>query len=265
MCKRWDCPKCAIQRQITALNRIRAGKPERMVTLTLRPQRDKSLDAQILFIRTAFKRLVARIRRRFQGFEYVATLELQKNGTPHIHTLYRGVYIPQRWLSKAWLQLTGAYKVDIRQVDKVPAACAELVKYFVKTAAQIQAAAPGIPLLVMSRNWLPPGYSDAQDEPEPWDHKIYLHLPISYAFELVADAGLIVTVSPTAPHRYKLTALPGDTIKPLDTALSRSPIQTQKLQAILTHVFTHACSPGHDLNSELQLIDAEARARQLGE
>jgi len=262
-CHRWDCPKCSHIRQAQAMNRVRAGRPERFLTLTLRPNPAENLDYHIDLIRTAFKRLVARIRRNYQGFEYLAALELQKNGTPHIHCVFRGVYIPQKWLSSAWHQLTNAYIVHVRQVDKIPGICNEVCKYLTKTAADIQKAAPGVPLIVMSRGWLPPDYQDEKEEHEPWDYKVYLHLPGDYLVDLIATIGGIVTVNPKQPHRLKVSFLPQDQPQPMDTTLCRHPISAQKLQLLINYVFVHRCARTYDLRAQLELIDIEARAKHL--
>ena len=62
-----------------------------------------------------------------------------KTGNVHIHALYYGPYIPQRLLSKIWLEETGSFVCDIRAVDQsergLNDAVAEVTKYMTKIAA----------------------------------------------------------------------------------------------------------------------------------
>lgn len=61
-----------------------------------------------------WRRLHERIRRRFRTIEYLLVLEPQKRGAAHLHMVYRGPFIPQRWLSRAAEQSGFGRIADIR-------------------------------------------------------------------------------------------------------------------------------------------------------
>lgn len=178
LCHKWSCPYCANERFLRVRALARAGKPERLITLTLRPAPGVGLRCQISNLRLCWRRLLQRLRRQFGPFEWLSALELTKNGTPHMHVLQRGAYIPQAWLSQAWKAYTGAYIVHIRKVDQVPGSVAEVTKYLAKTAAALELSAPHVPVFTHSRGWLPDDYGDQSDPQDPWDFKIWL--PVSW-------------------------------------------------------------------------------------
>lgn len=132
----------------------------------------------------------------------MAALEIQKNGTPHLHVLQRGTYIPQRWLSAAWLSLTGSFKVYIEKVNHVEGAVDELTKYLCKTAAQVQAACPGRPLWTMSRNWLPADFDDKSDR-EPRDpYACHFRLAMADVEWVLEKLDAFLEEVPDRPYHY---------------------------------------------------------------
>lgn len=82
----------------------------------------------------AINYLVKRIRRHFPlaTFEYFVIWERTAKGWPHAHMLLRAPFIPQRWLSVQWSELTGARIVDIRPVRTPEAVAAYVAKYLTK-------------------------------------------------------------------------------------------------------------------------------------
>ncbi|GAI55298.1 unnamed protein product, partial [marine sediment metagenome] len=162
-----------------------------------------------------------RIRRTFGPTEYMAFLELQRNGTPHFHVLTRGSYIPQKWLSDAWHSLTGAFKVDIRQVRRVAGAVAEVTKYLTKTAGDLQTKAPGVAIVTRSRGWLPPDFDDTSEPADPHAHRLYVGLtcreisatlqPLGGSLRAVPDSpGKCIVVLPRPPTHHDLGRLISD-------------------------------------------------------
>jgi len=82
----------------------------RFLTLTTaRPGDDRHLSEH-------FEALVKRIRRRYGRFEYCKVRTDEGYGV--LHLLYRGGYIPQKWVSDAWREIHGAGVVDVRAVGK---------------------------------------------------------------------------------------------------------------------------------------------------
>jgi len=63
----------------------------------------------------AIPHLFKRLRRRLPGqtLEYALFWELTDAGWPHAHIIFRGPYIPKPWLLAAWLDLTGAFIIDL--------------------------------------------------------------------------------------------------------------------------------------------------------
>lgn len=80
-----------------------------------------------------FSALVKRIRRRYGKFEYIGVKEFTRKGLLHLHLLFRGVFISQRWLSDAWFDLHGAFRVFLQQLrGRRKRIGAYLCKYLVK-------------------------------------------------------------------------------------------------------------------------------------
>jgi hypothetical protein len=68
------------------------------------------------------------LRRRYgQAPKFIAVLELQKSGNPHLHVLIDR-FIEQAWLSSAWVAVGGGRIVDIRWV-RIRSVSRYLAKY----------------------------------------------------------------------------------------------------------------------------------------
>lgn len=112
-CKMFSCQRCGpkkqawLKRQVERL--VLEEGLDRFVTLTLKTTGLDQLQSFEL-IQQAWNRLTARIRRKYGGLEYVWIVETTERGYAHLHVLIDR-YIPQRWLSGAWLAVTGTSKV----------------------------------------------------------------------------------------------------------------------------------------------------------
>lgn len=152
-CKSWDCPTCC-QRKVWALQtRIANGRPTKFITLTCRPFKDEDSRHQLLRLKKAFPKLVQRIRRVYGQFEYALTWELTKKGIAHCHIACRCKYIPQKWLSDAWHELTGAFRVDIRVIKQQEKAAIYLTKYLMKDHARTARILSGARLYQFSKGY----------------------------------------------------------------------------------------------------------------
>lgn len=60
--------------------------------------------------------LVKRIRRRYGRFEYIRIKTDEGNGV--LHLIYRGSFIPQRWLSRQWTDIHSSWNADIRDTQR---------------------------------------------------------------------------------------------------------------------------------------------------
>lgn len=162
-CHRYDCPTCGPSRAAEARAIARSGRPERLLTLTLRRDIRAPVNRQIEFIFRSWAELVRRIKRHFSAFSYMKVLELTKAGTPHLHVLTRGDYIPIRWIRHQWQQITGAFIVYIQRIDRTSSGVHEVTKYLLKTAAQLAAIFPNIRIFTHSRDWVIDSDSEAPD------------------------------------------------------------------------------------------------------
>jgi len=79
--------------------------------------------------------LVKRLRRRLPEFEYIANTEFTSSGLMHLHVVYRGGFINQKWLSATWQELHRAKIVYIQHFRGGKKRLgAYLCKYFSKTS-----------------------------------------------------------------------------------------------------------------------------------
>lgn len=254
LCHRWDCPKCAYLRRASVRAQARAGLPERLVTLTLRPRPAIPLIEQIRFIRKSFRTLIQRIRRNYPRLEYMSFLELQHNGTPHLHVLTRGSYISQRWLSRAWVSLTGAFKVDIRKIDRVPGAVAEVTKYLTKTAGSLQVKAPGQPIVTKSRRWLPPDFNKDSDPPDPFDFRLYIPIDTRGIASILEQLGGCLESVHDHPSR-RIVVLPRPpTYDTLASTICNGSWGQAAFALILLHAFSPAYAYGISLEEDLDAL-----------
>lgn len=205
LCHRWDCPACSRARLAKARAQAAAGKPERIITLTTRPREGLSTEAAVKWIRERWQRLLRRLRRNYPRLEYMAFLELHKSGWPHLHVLTRGCYIPQRVLSAWWRDLTGSFKVHIQKIPKAWKAINEATKYYLKTARQVHAACPALPVYSLSKGWLPDDWHEG-DRPAG-DRSFYCFCRLPWrAFEgLCEDIGAELHPLPRSPGTFYLT------------------------------------------------------------
>lgn len=121
-CRRWSCPYCAKRLKARTVRRAMAGfipgQRVRMLTLTAAATDtvERSYDEQA----RRWKVFREQLRRDFAAmrFEYFKVIERQQRGHAHLHILFRGDFIPQRWLSAAAAKAGFGPVVDIRQVGK---------------------------------------------------------------------------------------------------------------------------------------------------
>jgi hypothetical protein len=131
-CKRWGCIYCA-RRKIRRMAFLTNGaKPNRMLTLTLNPDKWESPRQGWEATADAVPELIRQIRTTRGECEYLRVTELHKSGWPHYHLLLRSGFIPQKEVVAAWNALTGAKIVDIRKISDSFSSFRYLVKYLSK-------------------------------------------------------------------------------------------------------------------------------------
>lgn len=141
-CKRWGCPTCGPRKVRATIARINAGMAlgtVRFFTITS----PGGEDAATTYARfpERWKRLHQRLVRRFGRIEYLGVVEPQpRRGAAHVHVVYRGPFIPQRWLSRAAAESGFGRIVDIRRSHKGLAGY--VAKYLTKELAGSKAGPP---------------------------------------------------------------------------------------------------------------------------
>lgn len=115
-----------------------SGEPNKILTLTVNPERGGSPLDRRNMLHDAWKKLVKRIIRRFKfpAVHYLAFLERTKRGEPHLHILLRCPYIPQRWLAGQMRDLIGAPICWIEKIKGTRQAIKYVTKYVTKEPAQ---------------------------------------------------------------------------------------------------------------------------------
>jgi hypothetical protein len=118
-CKTWGCAHCGpkkAKRYKAAIRQI-AEKEQlnRFLTLTLDPR--KISGSPVRYLRRIFNKFRVYLLRKFgRSIKYIAVLEFQQNGNPHLHILVDR-FIQQHWISQTWSALGGGRIVDIKFVD----------------------------------------------------------------------------------------------------------------------------------------------------
>lgn len=152
-CKRWTCPDCHPINAYKLGLRLALTEPTHFITLTLIPDPSRSPAELLDEMNSAWRSLWKRIKRR-QGDAakgYCKVVERTRSGTPHLHIVCTIRYIPQRYLSKMWEQLTGARIVDIRRVRTARTLSKYLTKYLTKSGQPVE----GRRKYSASFQWLP--------------------------------------------------------------------------------------------------------------
>jgi hypothetical protein len=114
-CGCWRCPKCGSRKVKYTRERIRGGLGlgrTRFLTLTS-PGQESVVDSLELLARR-WKAFHRRLTRRVGHIEYLAVVELQKRGSPHLHVLVRGPLVSGVWVRQAAVAVGFGKQSDIR-------------------------------------------------------------------------------------------------------------------------------------------------------
>lgn len=136
-----------------------AGNPNRFITLTINPSVGSNPEHRLRLLARAWRLIVKRLRRQHPQTDiaYLAVVEGTKRGEPHLHILYRGPYIAQRWLSEAMDGIAESPIVDIRRVRDPNQVVRYVAKYITKRPAQFGTS---------KRYWRTQNY-EPPEEPDP--------------------------------------------------------------------------------------------------
>lgn len=154
LCRKWNCPSCGPRKARRLRKRLSKTRPNRLVTLTLRPEPGLSPRDHLAIANRAWSVIWRRLRRKHgpKAAGYAKIVELTKAGTPHLHIIVDCPWIEQRWLSAAWRDLTGSFIVDVRAVTRKRGIAGYLTAYLTK-ALEVP---PGMRKWSASRQWVPP-------------------------------------------------------------------------------------------------------------
>jgi len=133
-CRAWSCENCRSMRVKQLIAEIIAGRPERMLTLTMKPDPSSNPDDQAKVLAANWRRLIRLIRKEFPHVKhsYFAVFEAHKSGWPHLHIALRGCFLKWEWLRDRWQELTGSNGVDIRFIHNPRDCAAYVAKYMGK-------------------------------------------------------------------------------------------------------------------------------------
>lgn len=150
-CKGWDCVDCSAVKKRKLRRQILAGEPNKFATFTLRPLAGEYPVEMRKRLSACFNIFIRRTKRHFnlKSLPFLAVVEAHESGFPHIHVFLRCDFIPQKWIKRAWQEITGAFKVDIRQIRNQNGAARYATKYVTKAPARYLK----MPRYWSSRDW----------------------------------------------------------------------------------------------------------------
>ncbi len=135
-CKGYGCGICGPKKIRMVRKRIAQHAVERkltrFLTLTLDPKKlpaGATLKDRIAYLQATWRKMRVKPERKLgKPLVFIAVMELQRNGNPHLHMLV-GSYLPKDWISKAWESQGGGRQTRIEYAD-VHRVSAYLAKYF---------------------------------------------------------------------------------------------------------------------------------------
>jgi hypothetical protein len=134
-CKSYRCGVCGPYKLRRVRKRIVALAVQhglfRFLTLTLDPSKldpNGNLQAEIAYLRECWRKMRVYIERKLgHPLVFIAVVELQQSGRPHLHLLI-GSFLRQSWVSNVWDALGGGKIVDLRWIQ-ITRVAAYLAKY----------------------------------------------------------------------------------------------------------------------------------------
>lgn len=190
LCKRWSCPYCAQVNRWRVISEAIAGKPRRLLTLTVSSTQYPDPAEAASALKRGLRLLRLRLQRHptLEDFSFLAVFEAHKSGAPHLHLLVRGKFLPWQKLRQWWEEITGSTHIDIRAIKGRKDAARYVAKYLGKDLH----AFPGC-----KRYWRSHGYpKPANDNELPTRNPvrpIRLEIPFYEALDRLEWQGWTVT------------------------------------------------------------------------
>lgn len=133
-CKRWNCPNCVDWRQRCLMARCIEGRPNRFITFTCRRGQFPTANETAKAMVAAWRTIVQRWRRlnKWHKCEYLAVFEPHESGWPHMHILWKGHWLDQKWLSDQARELLNSPVQGVSKIADIKSAAHYVAKYFSK-------------------------------------------------------------------------------------------------------------------------------------
>jgi len=190
-CKSWDCEDCSAVKKRKLRRAILAGEPNKFATFTLRQLPGEYPIEGRRRIHACFALLVQRAKRHFnlKSLPFFVIVEAHASGFPHIHVFFRCDFIPQKWLKRTWLEISGAFKVDIRQIRNQNGAARYATKYVTKAPARYMK----LPRYWSSRDWKLSGDALRKHERATAVIRLLKHFSVARFAQLLTEDGWTIT------------------------------------------------------------------------
>ena len=153
-CKSWDCPVCGPRKRAAWIRRLASGKPTREMTLTCPVDKFPDPVTAAVKMKAVWGKVVTAIRKHYKNFEYAMVWELTKKHVPHVHVLFRGTYVSQKWLSGFWDKHGIGPVVYIQKIEKEGLHAAHACKYLAKSNGQSAMALAPLRIIQVSQHYL---------------------------------------------------------------------------------------------------------------
>lgn len=135
-CRSWGCPNCAPMRKRQLIAMGFSGEPNRFITITCRRGSHPTAYEAAIALAKSWRTVVQRWRRlqKHHRGEYLCVFEATKNGWPHLHILWRGHWISQKWLSDQLRSLIASPVCWVERLASKSLVAGYVVKYCGKDA-----------------------------------------------------------------------------------------------------------------------------------
>jgi hypothetical protein len=124
-------PKRAARYRHAIAEQAAARKMQRFLTLTLDPKKIPDEMDSISYLRQCWAKFRVYLGRTYSKVSFISIVELQKNGTAHLHLLV-GSYLPVEWIREKWQAVGGGWMVWISRVCDLHHVGKYLSKYLTK-------------------------------------------------------------------------------------------------------------------------------------
>lgn len=133
-CRSWGCPNCQEWRQRCLQAQCINGRPNRFIVLTCRRSDESTPLEAARGLVLAWRAIVKawRKQRKWHKGQFIAVFEPHESGWPHLHILWRGHWISQRWLSREMGARLNSPIVHVSMIRGAKSAAFYVAKYFSK-------------------------------------------------------------------------------------------------------------------------------------